>query len=182
MTITVVTSPFSTSCNSYVSIADMLTYVTDRVPDPAVLTAWEALSDELQALYLVNATRSLDFMFEWIGDRYSRDQKLDWPRTSAFVDGFLLDQITFPQPIIEATCEMAIWSMQNAGLIAVQQNASYDSIKVGPINIDFNEQVGGASQKYAPDIVAYLLTDYGTLSDPNVPSANRMRVVRTNRA
>lgn len=182
MTITVVTSPFSTGCNSYVSIADMLTYVTDRVANPAVLTAWEALSDELQATYLVNATRSLDMMVEWIGDRYSRDQKLDWPRVNAYVDGFLLDQISFPQRVVEATCEMAIWAMENAGIISVTQNATYDSIKVGPIAIDFNEQVSSASEKYFPDIIAYLLSEYGEIANPNLPNSNRMRVARLQRA
>lgn len=160
----------------------MLTYVTDRVPNPAVLTAWEALSDELQATYLVNATRSLDMMVEWIGDRYSRDQKLDWPRVNAFVDGFLLDQISFPQRIIEATCEMAIWAMDNSGIIAVAQTATYDSIKVGPIAIDFNESVALPSEKYFPDILAYLLSEFGELSNPNLPNANRMRVARLQRA
>ncbi len=182
MAITIVTDPFDPLCNSYVSLAEMVTYLTDRVPDETVLTAWTALADALKATYLVNATRSLDMMVEWIGDRYSRDQKLDWPRVNAYVDGFLLDQITFPDRVKEGAMEMAIWSMQNDGVVSVQQNAAFDSIKVGPINIDFNENVGGARNQYFPDVLAYLLSEYGQLFNPNLPGANTMKVAKLQRA
>ena len=121
-------------------------------------------------------------MAEWIGDRYSRDQRMDWPRVNAYVDSFLLDQITFPIAVKEATCEMAIWSMKNAGAVSVDQNSQFDSIRVGPISINFNEAVGGSGSTYFPDIVAYLLAEYGTLNDPNVPSSKRIRTVRLIRA
>ena len=182
MAITINSTPLDPLCNSYVSLAEMLAYVTDRKPDPAVRTAWVALSDDLKATYLANATRSLDYSCEWIGDRYSRDQKLDWPRSNAYYDGFLLDNTTFPQAVKDATCEMACWSMENNGVISISQNAGYDSIKVGPINIDFNENVGGSANKYFPDEVAYLLADYGVMRNPDLPGANRIRTTHLQRA
>lgn len=160
----------------------MDTYVSERVPDPAVKTAWDALSGPQQAMYLVNATRALDSYAEWIGRKYSREQRLDWPRYDAWVDGYLLDVTTFPIPVIEATCEMTIWAMQNAGVVAQQQNTAFNSIKVGPIAIDFNEGAGGSKDKYFPDIVAVILEDYATMSNPALPSSTSVRVVKISRA
>lgn len=178
MALTVVTDPFSSSANSYVSVAEADDYVATRSSDASLAAAWAALSADNKAKYLVNATRSLDMMAEWIGDRYSRDQKLDWPRVNAYVDGFLLDQITFPDRVQEATIEMALWSLQNSGAVGVSQSAAFDSIRVGPISIDFNEGAGLAPNKYFPEVVAYLLSEYGALTDPNMPGANRIKVAR----
>jgi hypothetical protein len=133
-------------------------------------------------MYVVNATRSVDASCDWIGYKYSRDQKMDWPRYDVWVDTFMLDVTIVPAAVKEATCEMAIWSMSNNGLVAVGQNAAFDSIKVGPINIDFSEAVGGSSDKYFPDIVAMLLRDLGSMSNPPLPGARQMKVARTYRA
>lgn len=179
MALVVVTEPFDPACNSYVSEAEMAAYVTERVPDPAVLAAWDALSPELQATYVVNASRFIDNMMEWIGDRYSRDQRLDWPRVNAVIDGFLLDQITFPTAVKEATCEMVVFSMQNNGVVAVQTNAAFDSIRVGPINIDFNEAASEPLKKFYPEIVEYILRDYGQIINL---SSKGIRVVNLRRA
>lgn len=182
MALVVDTSPFSPSCNSYGSLAGMLDYVATRVPNPTTVTAWEDLDTEVQSLYLVNATRALDMYVEWIGDKYSRDQRLDWPRVNAFVDSYLVDQITFPGPIIEATYEMALWMMANSGEVYIDQTSSYDAIKVGPITIDFNQQALGSARQYFPDIVAALLKDYGTIENPDLPGQTRLKQARLQRA
>lgn len=175
--------PLAAGCNTYVSASEMATYVEDRCPDPEVGAAWRLLSNELKATYLVNATRSIDMIMDWsIGTKYSRDQNLDWPRYNAWVEGYLLDSTTFPEPVKDATCEMAIWAMQNNGLVAVSQDAAYDSIKVGPLTIDFNQDVQGPLNKYYPDIIAYLLKDYGSVGNPMIPGANMAKNVTLRRA
>lgn len=178
MALTVDNSPFSATCNSYVSIAEADTYVVDRVHDSALAASWAALNTAAKSKYLVNATRSIEMISEWIGDRYSRDQKLGWPRVNAFVDNYLVDQVTFPEPVKEATIEMAMWSLANSGAVAVSQNSSFDSVRVGPIEIDFNESSGLPAEKYFPEIVAYLLREYGTLTDPQMPGSKSVRVSR----
>lgn len=178
MALVVDNDPFSSSANSYVSLAEMLTYVTERVPDAAVLTAWNALSTPQKSMYVVNATRSIDSISEWIGSKYSRDQKLDWPRYDAWVDGYMLDVTIVPDAVKEATYEMAIWSMQNAGLVAVSQNYGFDSIKVGPINIDFNESAGGSKDQYFPDVVAMILEDLASVSNPQVPGSRTIKMAK----
>ena len=182
MALVVVSDPLNPSANSYVSLAEMLDYVTTRVPDSSVLTAWTALTADQKAMYVVNATRSIDSSCEWFGLKYSRDQRMDWPRYDVWVDSFMLDVTIVPQAVKEATCEMAIWTMSNNGLVAVGQNAAFNSIKVGPINIDFNESVGGSADKYFPDIVAMLLRDLGVMSNPSLPGSRQMKVARTYRA
>lgn len=181
MSIQINAEPLSPDCNSYVSSQEMGVYLRDRVSE-TVFDQWDALDVEVQRTYLVNASRFLDFAVTWIGDRYSRDQRLDWPRVNAMFDGYYLDPITFPQQVKDAACEMARWNMENDGVISVQQNAAFDSIKVGPIAIDFNESVGGSKDKYFPDIVAYILTDFGTVEPPDIPGSGRLKQVRLQRA
>lgn len=182
MALAVNTDPFSLSCNSYASLAGMADYVLTRVPNLSLANAWDNLDTDRKNLFLVNATRAIDSYVEWIGDKYSRDQRLDWPRINAVVDGFLLDEVSFPQPVIEATYEMAMWMMANSGEVYVDQSSSYDSIKVGPITIDFNQQALGSAKQYFPDIVAALLKDLGTLQNPDLPGQNVLKQARLHRA
>lgn len=183
MTITVDAVPLSPTCNSYVTVAEADAYVTDRITDAPTKTAWSALSADAKATAVVNATRAVDNFADFIGSKYSRDQNLKWPRYNAWVDGYYLDPDKVPLAIKEATIEMAAWTTVNKGQIAVEQaGAAYDSIKVGPINIDFNESNNGPQYKYFPDIVAYILTDYGTVNNPQLPASNQVKTVRLIRA
>lgn len=175
--------PMSPTCNSYASLAEMSAYVEERVADPAVAVAWEALAEPLQIMYLVNSTRSVDSFADWVGERYYSQQRLDWPRYNTWVDGrYWLEVDVFPRQVIEATCEMAIWMMTQSGVVAQAQNLAFDSIKVGPLTIDFNESAGGTLNKYFPDILAIILKDLATLSNPDLPGANRLKVARLTRA
>lgn len=182
MALVVNNTPLDSANNSYASLAESDEYVATRIVDEATRTAWEDLDEDQKATYLVNASRTLDDLAEWIGDKYSRDQGLDWPRVNAYVDGYIVDQITFPPPVVEATIEMAVWSMTNSGAVTVSNNSQYDSIKVGPIAIDFNESAGIASTRHFPDIVAILLQDYGGIHAPEIPSNTMMKQVRLVRA
>lgn len=182
MALVVNNTPLDSANNSYASLAESDEYVATRIVDEATRTAWEDLDEDQKATYLVNASRTIDNLCEWIGDKYSRDQGLDWPRVNAYVDGYVVDQITFPLPVVEATVEMALWSMVNSGAVTVSSNSQYDSIKVGPIAIDFNESAGIASTRHFPDIVAILLQDYGGIHAPEIPSNTMMKQVRLVRA
>lgn len=182
MPLVVVTDPFAPGCNSYVSVAGADDYVATRVADPAVVTAWTALSADQKAMYLVNATRFLDSSCQYIGDRYSREQQLDWPRVNAWVQGFLLDVTTFPIKLVQATVEMALFTMGTSGAISVQSQEALQSLQVGPIHLKFNDNSGQPAYRYFPDIVAYLLRDLGSMTDPNVPSAKSIKTVNLIRA
>lgn len=182
MPLVVNNTPLDPLCNSYASIAEADDYVLTRVASTATRDAWAALTADMKALYLVNASRSIDSFVDWVGDRYTRDQGLKWPRVNAYVDGWLIDNVTFPIPVVHATIEMALWSMDNSGATTVNNNAQFDSIEVGPINIDFNESSGLPAQTFFPDSVAILLKGYGAVSEPDLPSTHRMRVATLVRA
>lgn len=178
MALVLVSDPLSPSCNSYVSLQEAAEYAEYRVVDATVFSAWDSLDEEQQAKYLVNASRALDSMCDWIGSRYSSTQGLKWPRVDAAVDGFYLTSTVVPTPVKEAAIEMALWSMANDGVVATTSNTQFDSIKVGPIEIDFNEGSGIATNQYFPDVVTQLLRDYGGITQPNVPSNRSMRTAK----
>lgn len=182
MPLVVDNEPFSPTCNSYASIAGMAEYVSTRVASASVVQAWDNLDLDQQSMFLVNASRLIDSYAEWIGDRYSRDQRLDWPRVNAYVDSFIIDQISFPREVIEATYEMALWMMANSGETYVDQSSSYDAIKVGPITIDFNQQALGSARQYFPDIIPALLKDLGTVRNPDLPGQNTLKLGKLQRA
>lgn len=169
-------TPLDPLCNSYVSVAAADEYVATRVADSAVVAAWAALTADQKAMYLVNASQAIDSFVDWVGDRYTRDQGLKWPRTNAYVDGWLLDNTTFPREVVQASIEMALWSLSNNGATSVTNNAQFDSIEVGPINIDFNDGSGQPLQTFFPDSIAILLKGFGGLSQPDLPSVGRMKV------
>lgn len=183
MALKLVTDLFSADANTYVGTAEMTEYLSTRVPDQTLLATWENLDPDPQAMLLVNASRSLDMIATWIGYKYSAHQGMDWPRYGAVYEGYILNiETPAPQPVREATCEMVIWNMQNKGAVSTGQNLAYDSIRVGPINIDFNEGAGGTSKTYFPDIIAYLLNGLGSVANPNLPSTNTIKVVSLQRA
>jgi hypothetical protein len=77
---------------------------------------------------------------------------------------------------------MALWSLANDGGVSVTTRTEFDSIKVGPIAIDFNEGSGTPVEEFFPDQIAILLKDYGGVLQPNLPSSNMLKQVRLVRA
>ena len=184
MALVVDSDPFSQTCNSYASLAEMASYVVDHDASASELVAgaWDALEINQRSAYLVDATRRLDGLMDWIGEKNTLEQNLKWPRVNAVIEDFYLDPTIFPQPVVDATCEMAIWLMQNDGVVAVTQSQAYSAIRVGPINIDFNDRLQTAPQTYAPDIIAILLKDYGQMVNPDLPGTKQIRIARLIRA
>jgi hypothetical protein len=182
VSLTVDSGPLTQTCNSYASLGEMTTYVTDMVADASVADQWSDLDASVKAAYLVNASKRLDQLFDWIGERYSEAQGMKWPRYNACVDGYLLTSTIIPPAVRDAACEMAVWMMQNDGVISVGQSQAYSKIEVGPIQIDFNQNLATADRKYAPDNVPMMLRDYGSMKNPDLPGAKSIRVVRLVRA
>jgi hypothetical protein len=182
MTLSVNSNPLDTSCNSYVSLAEADTYTADIVMQPSRQDTWDNLDDDVKARYVVNATRLLDNLAQWVGDKYSRDQRLKWPRINACIDGFLLDSTIVPEQVKWATIEMALWLMDNDGLTQVKTNYELDKVSVGSIRIDFNEDGGGSKDQYVPDHVVTLLRDFGQIMNPGTPGSNMAKNIRLERA
>lgn len=175
-------TPFSPTQNSYASLSEVNAYVLNRIMDTDVQDAWGNLDQPVQVALIVNASRSLDAICVWIGEQYSRDQLLRWPRTNAWIENFQLDVTTTPTPVKESTAEMALWLMGTKGATSIQGQEAFERIWVGPIKLQFNDQSGSPATRYMPDIVAQILVDYATFEAPGTPGGNRARMAHLSRA
>ena len=83
--------------NSYVSEAELTTYATDR---------GITLSGGTEALLL----KAMDYLetLDFIGDKSTADQPLQWPRTDVYIDGYYVDAETIPQDLKNAEMALAI--------------------------------------------------------------------------
>jgi hypothetical protein len=160
----------SSSANSYVDMAYAQSYFDSRLGS----SAWNDESDDdVKATSLQQATRILDSVYDWNGWLASDTQALRWPRDGALnydqafgpnsmydFDSTLTayyDRTIVPKRIKDATCEMAIFLLQNTGYTAAIQDLK--SVRVGPVRVDFNQ----ASANYsAPNTVIEMLRYMGT--------------------
>jgi len=157
-------------------------YVQNRVVSASVQNQWDALDGPVQLAFIVNATRALDNICNWIGEQYSRDQLLRWPRTNAWIENFQIDVTITPLPVKDATCEMALWLMSTSGATSEQENEAYQRIQVGPLRIQFNDKSGTPATRYMPDVVAQILRDYATFESPGTPGGTQARMGHLSRA
>lgn len=67
----------------------------------AVLDAWSELDDDDKLAALISATRDVDTL-DWIGDRASAEQELEWPRTDT---DYSTD--AWPRNLVRAVIELA---------------------------------------------------------------------------
>jgi len=95
-----------TDAESYVSVADAITYLTAFGSHATFLAA--STADQEKSLRM--ATQWLDTYFQasWKGCRGSEDQALAWPREGVYDhDAYLVDWNSIPKLLKNATSEMA---------------------------------------------------------------------------
>lgn len=101
MAIVVETGAIVTSANSYVSRADVIAYAAARGVTLADTTATDAL--------ILQATDYLESLADrYIGERYSRDQALCWPRSGVVIEGYSWDYDEIPRQLIAAQCALVV--------------------------------------------------------------------------
>lgn len=183
MAITLDATPSGASANSYLTAEEADAYVNEFVLAEATREAWADLDSDAKARLIIQATRQLDWYFEWEGFKSIYNQPRDWPRMSVYRD-FLdyVDATTIPWEVQHATGELALWLMTQGDNVPVPDNNMYSKIDVGTISIDFNDNAAVPSQRYVPDKVVSIVSAFGLYSDPDVPSANKARSVRLVRA
>lgn len=140
--------------NSYVSLAEAETYFSGRLN----ADAWNnAATDDIKNRALAMATQRIDFE-SFIGSRVTSTQALKWPRTDLpYFDGVTYSSAEIPTDIKKATYELALY-MLSKDMSAADGNDAYDSIKVGPINIDFADSQ--PSNNKLPPFVMRLLDQF----------------------
>lgn len=89
------------NANSYVTAANLDTYLSDR--GLSITASTTADKEEL----LIRAMDYLELQ-RFLGVKFTRDQALQWPRVSVVIDGYLVDSDTIPELLKEAQMETTI--------------------------------------------------------------------------
>ena len=138
--------------NSYVEVADAITYFETRIDAASWDTATAATRDDS----LVTATQLIDNN-PWIGAAVSSSQALAWPRKNViYFDDRMGQSITIANNVIPnvvkvAVYEQALHLLNNEDLLA-QTVQTFESISVGSISLsDSNNDVTRTS--ISPNIV-----------------------------
>jgi hypothetical protein len=137
---------------SYISVADADTYFTARAN-----ATRDALADADKEAALRKAT---DYMtgrygLRWKGERVSELQALDWPRSGAYANGFLIDSGSVPVAVQRACAELAVRA--SADDLAPDVGAQVKQEVVGPISVTYAD---GARQDTRYALVDSMLAAY----------------------
>lgn len=93
-------------------------------------------------------TKAIDAMrgLNYIGDRVSKTQALDWPRSSVSIDGFSYASTEIPAELVNGQCALAI-EVQTIDLLPTAAASAYGPViqeTVGPVSVSYAES--GASR------------------------------------
>ena len=136
--------------NSYISRADANTYFSDRLNS----AEWTNATDADKDASLIQATKIIDGM-TFTGKKYSSTQALKLPGTEMYYGGYLLDATIVPQQVLDATCEFAIWLLQD-DYTAPDDLMNFESVTLGTIEV----QTKVSSGKNYPPMVTMLLSSF----------------------
>lgn len=143
----------ATNANSYADLAYASAYFVSRLG----AKSWDDAAEVSRESALIHATTLMDKMFDWVGDKYSKEQSLRWPRSNAYdIDDYLIDYTIIPVDIKKAQCELALSFIENSGYSG--ESRGIDRMRIGSIMMDFD---GAASSLPIPQVVIDLLKGLG---------------------
>ena len=124
-----------TAANSYVTLAEANAYF-ETVPHDEHWTG----SDDAKNRVLITATRYLD-NFEYHGERCTTTQALKWPRKEYKVDGVKVDCTFIPQPVKNATFELAhsLLFKGEALVGTTGTQGTYEEVELGDLKVKFKD-------------------------------------------
>lgn len=159
MTLVLETGSGVTGANSYVDVTYADSYFSGH---PFYADAWAEVAETFEKENLLKyASRQLDTMFVWVGDRFSTTQGLDWPRNNAYdYYGVLIPYNSVPERIKQATCEMAYWATKgDQTVLTDSETQGITKLKVDVIELDFSSST--IRRTVVPTAVQSLLRGYG---------------------
>jgi hypothetical protein len=138
---------------SYISVADADAYITAYKGTNAT---WDSAATADKEVAARVATQYLDITYDWIGDKETSTQALDWPRVNAYDEtGTAIDGV--PSNVEDATAELMFLHVTGTTLITNTTKADYAKReKVDVIEIEYFE---GASVQQSFPVVSRLLSD-----------------------
>ena len=177
------------NANSYVSIADADAFFLTSISN----AQWDAASADLKTRVLLTATRILENSVEWAGFKANLSQPLQWPRVLARdpnqyggayyrrPDTYLaqyFDPTKIHKDLKNAFCEFARF-------ILAGNNAADDRTADAPgkgvskfeifegIKVEFDKK---DQRPIVPDVVSFLLSDFGQVRSSKSGNARVSRV------
>jgi hypothetical protein len=184
MPVTVTTTAGASDANSYISTA-----TGDDLANVYLGTLkWSTATTDNKGRAVIMATRYLDEL-EWIGARSTTTQALAWPRTDAACGEWSFASNVIPQPIKQATFDLAEALLStpallggtgagNAELIPGIPNANLRSASVDVISVTFKDGGVPASQN-ALNVLPHLRHVLGCLCISKPAGTGAVRVLRS---
>lgn len=150
MTLVVEDGTGKTNAESYQSVSAADTYFSNLAN-----TSWTGTTAVKEAA-LRKATLYLDSTYRWIGDIFSVEQSLNWPRTSVYDSQGRDLAETVPLNLKNACAELALISL-TTDLFPLVDNSNYvKREKVGTLEVEYKDN--SPSRKQFP-FVDKLLSD-----------------------
>ena len=150
-----ITTPGAANANSYCSIAEADDYFDTHLYGGT----WSDADNETQARALLIATRLLDEHMNWNGFKFTALQSLRFPQSGLVDrDGFVVDHLTIPKALINATAEFAK-CLIDEDRTAEPDTKGFSRMRAGDLElyIDKIDQ-----KKVIPDSVISLISFLGT--------------------
>lgn len=184
MTVSVVATAGASNANSYLSVA-----AADDLANLYLGTLnWASASTDNKGRALIMATRYLDEL-SFIGEKSATTQALLWPRTEAECGDWSFTSNEIPQPIKQATFDLAefllgsgnsdalLGSGASSGeLIPGIPNANLKRARVDVIDVEFNTSLQ-ADAKNALNLVPHLKHVLGCLCTTSAASGYGSRPI-----
>ncbi len=155
----------SPEANSYVTVAEADAYFGDAFGK----SLWATLDAAVKASLVITSSRTLDQYISWNGQKATTEQSMEWPRiyTCEAVD-------VIPIKVKYATYELAYYMSENDGLSF--SNQTVDSVKVGPVAVDFTARSTDAG---IPSFIENLIASLGSSIIPDASSVRMAKLVRS---
>jgi hypothetical protein len=137
---------------SYCTVAFADNYHADRGND-----AWENVDNKEAALR--RATDYIEQVYgqNFIGSRVNGTQALSWPRNSVYCNGYVVASNSIPNPLINATAELAYKAAQ--GNLSPDLTQGIKREKIGAIEVEYdNYSVQYTRFRSVDNLLAPLMT------------------------
>lgn len=151
------------TAESYLSVADATTYITNYVLSSGTWLTTATTAEKEKALRIASKYIDIQYHSRWKGYRTNDAQALDWPRYEVYdADDYLIASDELPQRLLQATAEMAIRALTSDILTDITSSGSVSAyrVKVGPIEESTEYSGGGNSPETYYRKVDRMLKDF----------------------